>query len=187
MKATPRRCGGIAGGLQGEGKVHGDAWPCTTVKGGARRAAGLARDGIISVNQPTRPVVYISIATNFVQLQGYSGDEQRGSEEWLRRLWRATMGRAVRPHVAEVSAVTWDAHRSSWATTTTPTCPPTSASSTLPTTTTTGSWRPISPSAVTCSSVPRSPEDRPPTCRASGTTSWHRPGTASTPPTSTWR
>ncbi len=76
---------GVGGSLEGcKGKVRFmGRMACTTVKGGARRAAA-SRDGIISVNQADEAVVYISIATNFVNYKDISGDEQARSEDWLR-------------------------------------------------------------------------------------------------------
>jgi alpha-L-fucosidase 2 len=91
---------GVGGSLEGcKGKVRFmGRMACTAVTGGQRRAAD-SRDGIINVNGADEAVVYISIATNFVNYKDISADEQARSEQWLRQAMTKDYAQSRDAHV----------------------------------------------------------------------------------------
>lgn len=98
-EATLEGVGGSLEGCKGKVKFMG-RMACTTMTGGQQKAA-TSRDGIISVNGADEAIIYISIATNFVNYKDISGDEQARSEDYLRQAMGHDYAQSRAAHVSK--------------------------------------------------------------------------------------
>lgn len=96
-EATLEGVGGTLEGCKGKVRFMG-RMACTTMIGGQRKSAS-SYDGTISVNQADEAVVYISIATNFVNYKDITGDEQARSKDILRLAMSHDYAQSKEAHV----------------------------------------------------------------------------------------
>ena len=78
-----------------KGKVRFMGRMAVTTKGGSKSSC----DGVISVNGADEAVLYISIATNFVNYKDISGDYMAKSEDYLRRAMKRNYEESKKEHV----------------------------------------------------------------------------------------
>lgn len=89
---------GVGSKLEGcKGKVRFMGRMAAKAKGGTQSS----RDGILTVSNADEAVLYISIATNFVNYTDISGDEAAKSEGYLRNAMKRDYATAKSEHVAK--------------------------------------------------------------------------------------
>lgn len=88
-------------GLKGKVRFMGRMSAMTRKNGSWTRSGHLSQDGVLCVKDADEAVIYISIATNFVNYKDISGDEAERSESCLRQAMTRDFSESLTAHVAK--------------------------------------------------------------------------------------